>query len=238
MDHWEETTKVRPPPEVTTPSPPGAPAWVREGRAVVFIRPVDRYPHGSAEVGETGVVVRVEEDLVAIRLDEFHAGLKEWDNEILFYSEDDPSTMADLRQSVWPRPERTHTPITDMWAYLEARLHTEWRTSVDAPGAITCRHEVAGEFSLEAVFSDDDENVVRHWRIVRDGNVLMDEQHQSIEIERWLLRYAWDAVRAQIAEADRRAEQAVNEMIDNLGLTGDSAVRLRESLLPIVEKNL
>lgn len=57
------------------------------GSPIRFRMPEDRYPHTAVAIGETGVVTSLEEDFLAVQLDQEHDGLTEWDNELHWTAE-------------------------------------------------------------------------------------------------------------------------------------------------------
>lgn len=64
------------------------------GRRVRLLRNVERYPHFIADAGLVGVVSHVDDDVLAVRLEEPLAGAEAWDNEVHWYMEADGSVAA------------------------------------------------------------------------------------------------------------------------------------------------
>jgi len=60
-----------------------------EGTRVLLVEDVERYPHFIAPAGATGAVVESTDEVLCVRLDEPLAGAEEWDNEVMWTSEDE-----------------------------------------------------------------------------------------------------------------------------------------------------
>lgn len=64
---------------------------LERGERVELIRDVDRFPHFIAKGGMVGTVTEATDDLVGVRMDDHLAGAEEWDNEVCWSREDDPT---------------------------------------------------------------------------------------------------------------------------------------------------
>jgi hypothetical protein len=63
-----------------------------EGTRVILKNDVERYPHFIAPKGATGTVVDVGDPQVfAVRMDDLVEGAEEWDNEVHWMNDDDPT---------------------------------------------------------------------------------------------------------------------------------------------------
>lgn len=56
------------------------------GSRVRLVRDVERYPHFVADEGRTGMVTRLDDDLIAVQLDDPLEGAEEWSNEVRWYA--------------------------------------------------------------------------------------------------------------------------------------------------------
>jgi hypothetical protein len=67
------------------------------GKRVRLLNDVERFPHGIVEAGAEGTIVSFDR-IVAVKLDEHHEWLDEWDNELHWYPENagDVSYAEDL----------------------------------------------------------------------------------------------------------------------------------------------
>lgn len=59
---------------------------IAEGSRVRLRNVVERYPHFIAPAGALGTVVTLDEEVLAVRLDEPLAGAEEWGNEVHWYA--------------------------------------------------------------------------------------------------------------------------------------------------------
>lgn len=76
---------------------------LKNGQRVKFIDPYDVYPHFVVERGATGTVTYANDEMVSVKMDAPISGAEEWNNEVMFYSEDaafvDGDTAADVAEA-------------------------------------------------------------------------------------------------------------------------------------------
>lgn len=81
---------------------PAIPEWLTVGRAVQLARVVDRYPHFCCPKGLTGTVTAVDDDYIAVMMEQHIPGAEEWDNEIRWEDKAWAEAFDDLEPLRWP----------------------------------------------------------------------------------------------------------------------------------------
>lgn len=67
---------------------------VKVGQRFKLVRDVERFPHFTAEKGNTGTVIDVTRDCITGKMDKPIPGAEDWDNEIQWFN-DPPSDFCE-----------------------------------------------------------------------------------------------------------------------------------------------
>ena len=77
------------------------------GQRVTLVHEADRFPHALVPAGATGTVNHVDAGMIGVRLDEHVEGLEEWENDLMFYAEQECAEGESLARAFWARVEET-----------------------------------------------------------------------------------------------------------------------------------